>query len=98
MCLIGQTVLANLFGAHENPLGTEILVKGVPLRVIGVLNGIGQTGFGRDQDDVILLPFSTAETKVIGVAAPTQVAEVTTSIYAAQLNPFEREPTTSVLS
>jgi macrolide transport system ATP-binding/permease protein len=92
VCLIGQTVLANLFGAHENPIGTEILVKGVPLRVIGVLKSIGQTGFGRDQDDVIMLPFSTAETKVIGVAAPTQVAEITTSIYSAQLNPFGIPP------
>jgi macrolide transport system ATP-binding/permease protein len=92
VCLVGQTVLANLFGPHENPLGAEILVKSVPLRVIGVLSSIGQTGFGRDQDDVILLPFATAETKVLGVAAPTQVAEPSTSIYAAQLNPFGIQP------
>jgi macrolide transport system ATP-binding/permease protein len=93
VCLIGTTVLANLFGPHENPLGATILVKSVPLKVIGVLNSIGQTGFGRDQDDVILVPFSTAETKILGVAAPTLVTDTTTpSIYASQLNPFGIQP------
>ncbi|HEX5065892.1 MAG TPA: ABC transporter permease [Myxococcota bacterium] len=93
VCLLGQTVIANLFGPHENPIGATILVKSVPLRVIGVLSGLGQSGFGRDQDDVILVPFSTAETKILGVTAPTLVATTTTpSIYAAQLNPFGIAP------
>jgi macrolide transport system ATP-binding/permease protein len=92
VCLIGQTVLANLFGAHENPLGATIQVKNVPLRVIGVLSSLGQTGFGRDQDDVILVPFSTAETRILGVAAPTLVAETAPSIYASQPNPFGVAP------
>jgi macrolide transport system ATP-binding/permease protein len=93
VCLLGQTVIANLFGPHENPVGATVLVKSVPLRVIGVLSGLGQSGFGRDQDDVILVPFSTAETKILGVAAPTLVATTTTpSVYAAQLNPFGIAP------
>jgi macrolide transport system ATP-binding/permease protein len=91
VALLGQTVVANLFGPHENPVGATILVKNVPLRVIGVLSSLGQTGYGRDQDDVILVPFSTAETKILGVAAPTLV-NTTTSIYAAQLNPFGIQP------
>jgi macrolide transport system ATP-binding/permease protein len=70
VCLIGQTVLRNLFGFSQNPIGATLLVKGVPLEVIGVLSSFGQSGFGRDQDDVILIPFSTAETRVLGVAAP----------------------------
>jgi len=93
VCLLGQTVIANLFGPHENPVGATILVKSVPLRVVGVLSGLGQSGFGRDQDDIILVPFSTAETKILGVAAPTIVATTTTpSVYAAQLNPFGIAP------
>src|SRR5262249_53211718 len=59
----------------------------VPLQVIGILTALGQSGYGRDQDDVILIPFSTAETKVLGVAAPTAVG-TQTSIYATQPNPF----------
>jgi macrolide transport system ATP-binding/permease protein len=93
VCLLGQTVIANLFGPHENPIGATILVKSVPLRVIGVLSSLGQSGFGRDQDDVILVPFSTAETKILGVAAPTLVATTAApSVYAAQLNPFGIPP------
>ena len=47
-------------------------MKGVPLEVIGLLAARGQSGGGRDQDDVVLIPFTTAETKVLGVAAPRQ--------------------------
>ena len=63
VCLIGQTVYRNLFGASENPVGAEILVKGVTLEVVGLLSARGQSGGGRDQDDVMLIPFSTAETQ-----------------------------------
>ena len=70
--VIGQTVLRQLFGTIENPLGAVILVKGVPLRVIGVLAPKGQSAYGTDQDDLVMIPFTTAERKVIGVAAPSQ--------------------------
>ena len=49
--LIGQTVYHQLFGAYENPVGATILVKSVPLRVVGVLAAKGQSSFGQDQDD-----------------------------------------------
>jgi macrolide transport system ATP-binding/permease protein len=91
VCLIGQTVLRNLFGPHENPIGATLFVKAVPLQVIGVLSALGQTGGGRDQDDVILIPFSTAETKVLGVAAPT-LPGTQSAIYATQPNPFGIQP------
>ena len=91
VCLIGQTAFRNLFGAHENPIGATVLVKSVPLRVIGLLGSLGQSGYGRDQDDVILIPFSTAETKVLGVAAPSLSASQT-STYAAPPNPFGIQP------
>ena len=47
----------------------------MPLHVIGVLAAKGQSPFGTDQDDVVMLPFTTAERKVLGVAAPTQAAD-----------------------
>ena len=53
VCLIGQTVYQNLFPPGQSPIGAMILIKGVPMRVIGLLVGKGQTGYGQDQDDVV---------------------------------------------
>ncbi len=92
VCLLGQTVYQNLFGEHENPVGATILVKNVPMQVIGVLESKGQSGFGQDQDDVVLIPFSTAERKVLGVAAPTSAQSPSSSIYVAPPNPFGIQP------
>ena len=93
VCLIGQTVFRNLFGDAENPIGATLLVRGVPLEIVGLLQTRGQSGGGRDQDDVVMLPFSTAERKVLGVAAPTQVQQSTNnSIYSAAPNPFGIQP------
>ncbi len=92
VCLIGQTVYRNLFGPYEDPIGATILVKGVPMRVIGLLAAKGQTGFGQDQDDVVIIPFTTAEFQVLGVAAPTQAASNQSSIYGTAPNPFGEKP------
>ncbi len=70
--VIGQTVSRQLFGESQSPIGALIQVKGVPLRVIGLLESKGQTSFGQDQDDLVMIPFTTAERKVLGVAAPSQ--------------------------
>ncbi|HTS89241.1 MAG TPA: ABC transporter permease [Gemmatimonadales bacterium] len=92
VALLGQTVLANLFGEHSNPIGATILVKNVPLEVIGVLAAKGQSGFGQDQDDVILIPFSTAERKVLGVTAPSKTDTTTGTVYPPAPNPFGLKP------
>jgi len=88
VCLIGQTVLKNLFGDYQDPVDATILVKGVPMEVIGVLGPKGQSGFGQDQDDAVVMPFSTAELKVLGVAAPTQVPTPASVIFAPPTNPL----------
>jgi macrolide transport system ATP-binding/permease protein len=59
--VLGQTVYRQLFSPGENPLGALIQVKSVPLQVIGVLAMKGQSAFGTDQDDVPMMPFTTAE-------------------------------------
>ncbi|HKA13674.1 MAG TPA: ABC transporter permease [Myxococcota bacterium] len=92
VCLIGRTVFRNLYGDAETPIGTVILVKGVAVEVVGLLSPRGQSGGGRDQDDVVLLPFSTAETKVLGTAAPTQAQAPANALYAAAPNPFGIKP------
>ena len=65
VALIGQTVAGNLFGDGD-PLGQIIRIKNVPFGVIGVLQRKGQTTFGQDQDDTVLIPLSTAKKKVLG--------------------------------
>ena len=93
VCLIGETVSQNLFGTYGNPVGATILVKNVPMEVIGLLKPRGQTGFGRDQDDVVFIPFTTAERKVLGTAAPAEtVSSGESSIYVTAPNPFGIQP------
>lgn len=92
VCLLGQTVVKNLFGPYENPVGATIFIKNVPVEVIGVLEAKGQTGYGRDQDDTVLLPFTTAERKIIGVSTPTTTENTTSSMYPAPPNPFGIKP------
>jgi putative ABC transport system permease protein len=68
VALIGQTIADNLFDSGEEPVGAVIRIKNVPFRVIGVLAPKGQSAQGSDQDDVIFIPFSTAERKVFGTS------------------------------
>ena len=68
VALIGQTIVGNLFEPGEEPVGAVIRIKNVPFRVIVVLAPKGQSAQGSDQDDVIFIPFSTAERKVFGTS------------------------------
>ena len=63
--VLGDTVAQNLFG-DANPTGQVVIIKNVPFTVTGVLTPKGQSPTGQDQDDVILLPISTATQKVLG--------------------------------
>jgi macrolide transport system ATP-binding/permease protein len=85
--VIGQTVYRQLFSSYENPLGAFIQVKSVP-RVVGVLAAKGQSPFGQDQDDVIMTPFTTAERKVLGVAAPSVQQVPINWAYPPPPNPY----------
>ena len=67
VALLGQTVAASLFG-DSDPLGQVIRIKNVPFTVIGLLERKGQTTFGQDQDDTVLIPLSTAKKKVLGAS------------------------------
>jgi putative ABC transport system permease protein len=67
VCLLGQTVVDNLFGGI-NPIGQIIRIKNVPFTVIGVLDVKGQDPRGQDQDDIIYVPVTTAQKKLFGTA------------------------------
>jgi macrolide transport system ATP-binding/permease protein len=92
VAVIGQTVATQLFGHSQTPIGALIQVKGVPMRVIGVLESKGQTPFGMDQDDLVMIPFTTAERKVLGVAAPSQQQAQVNWIYPNPPNPYGLQP------
>ncbi len=66
VALLGQTVVENLYEPGEDPVGSTIRIKNVPFRVIGVLAPKGQSSQGSDQDDIVFIPFTTAERKVLG--------------------------------
>ena len=67
VAVLGETVARNLF-ADSDPVGQVIRIKKVPFTVVGILGKKGQTTWGQDQDDVILVPLSTAKRKVLGVS------------------------------
>ena len=73
VALLGKTVIDNLFNG-ENPVGQIIRIKTVPFTVIGTLVPKGQSPTGQDQDDVILMPISTAKKKVIGTSQANYAA------------------------
>ncbi len=68
VALIGQTVAQNLFG-DENPIDQAIRIRKVPLTVIGILERKGQSMSGQDQDDLVLMPISTARKRILGATA-----------------------------
>jgi len=62
--VLGQTTVNNLFTNGEDPIGQSITISGDPFKVIGVLVPAGANNSGQDQDDIILVPISTAQTKL----------------------------------
>ena len=66
VCLIGLTVVENLFGS-EDPVGKTVRIQNLPFRIIGVLSSKGQSPFGQDEDDTVIMPFTTVQKKISGI-------------------------------
>ena len=81
VALVGQTTALNLFGEAE-PTGQIIRIKKVPFTVIGMLDRKGQSSWGQDQDDIIMIPISTAKKKVLGTsqASPRSVGSISIKV------------------
>lgn len=67
VCVIGKTVVDNLFPGGENPVGRVIRFQKLPLRVVGVLKSKGYNSMGMDQDDLILAPYTTIQKKILAI-------------------------------
>jgi len=79
VCVLGKTVAEKLFGG-QNPVGQVIRMKRIPFRVVGVLTPKGQTAFGQDQDDTIVVPYTTAQKRLVGITYLTMVMASAVSI------------------
>jgi putative ABC transport system permease protein len=66
VAVLGQTVISNLFPNGANPLGQTVLIKNVPFVVIGTLTAKGQSGVGQDQDDTIVIPYTSMLERLTG--------------------------------
>lgn len=67
VCVIGKTVVDNLFPGGENPVGRVIRFQKLPFRVVGVLKSKGYNSMGMDQDDLILAPYTTIQKKIVAI-------------------------------
>jgi putative ABC transport system permease protein len=78
VAVLGSTVAANLFPGGD-PVGQQVQLRNVPFTVVGVLAAKGQTAGGSDQDDVILVPYTTAQTRLAGRSFIGQILAGTAS-------------------
>lgn len=67
VCLVGKTVVDNLFSNGENPVGKIIRFQKLPFRIVGVLESKGYNSMGMDQDDLILAPYTTIQKKILAI-------------------------------
>ena len=93
VCLIGQTVIDNIFGDDIDPIGQTIRFEKIPFKIIGILEEKGENTFGQDQDDLILAPYTTIMKRVsrqthlraivMSAASEDQIDEATAQIEEA---------------
>jgi putative ABC transport system permease protein len=75
VCVLGKTVVDNLFGGID-PIGQIVRIKKIPFAVVGVLSPKGQTTWGQDQDDTIFVPLTTGQKQLFGQTFPGMVRNI----------------------
>jgi len=91
VCLVGQTVVDNVFDPADDPVGKIIRFNKIPFKVIGVLTEKGENAFGQDQDDIILAPYTTVQKRILAI---TYIQ----TIYASAINEESSAAATQELS
>ena len=67
VCVIGQTVVENLFSENENPIGKYIRFKNIPFQVVGILEEKGEGSMGNDQDDIVFAPYTSVQKRILAI-------------------------------
>jgi putative ABC transport system permease protein len=93
VCLVGQTIVENLFGKTD-PIGQTIRYKNIPLLIIGVLGEKGENGMGQDQDDLIMAPFTTVQKRILAI---THIQSIAASAASEEQNSEAIEQMTASL-
>jgi len=91
VCLVGQTVIENIFDPGDSPVGKTIRFSKIPFKVIGVLAEKGENAFGQDQDDIILAPYTTVQKRILAIP-------YIQTIYASAVNAESSGPATQEIS
>jgi putative ABC transport system permease protein len=91
VCLLGQTVVDNIFTSGEDPVGKVIRFSKIPFKVIGVLTQKGENTFGQDQDDIILAPYTTVQKRILAIT-------FVQNIYASAIDENSSDTATSEIS
>ncbi len=96
VCVIGQTVVDNLFTNNENPIGQYIRFKSIPFQVIGVLEEKGEGTMGNDQDDIIFAPYTSVQKRILAIThinriVASAISDNDTDSAIAQISEIIRE-------
>ncbi|MDR2041294.1 MAG: ABC transporter permease [Tannerella sp.] len=68
VCIAGKTVVDNLFPTEESPLGKSIRFNRIPFKIVGVLESKGQNQMGQDQDDIVIVPYTTVQKRILAIS------------------------------
>ena len=98
VALIGKTVADNIFGADIDPIGKTLRIKSSPFVVLGVLASKGQSLDGRDQDDIIIVPLTTAQRKIFGNQLPGSVRQILVKAESDNVMPMVEQGLNSLLN
>src|ERR1700749_63938 len=96
VCLIGQTVIDNLFPNGESPIGKVIRFGNIPFQIIGILSPKGFNAFGQDQDDILIAPYTTVQKRILATIYYTNIYasaanEAVTDEAVTEMNSILRE-------
>ncbi len=94
VAVIGQTIVDQLFPDGEDPIGKTIRIRGNPYRVLGVFEPKGSSVTGQDQDDCIIIPWTTAQRKMLGII---YIKDMYISVISREAIPMAKEQITALL-
>lgn len=94
VCVIGQTVNKYLFGEDQDPVGKIVRINKIPFQVIGMIAPKGQNAWGQDQDDIVIAPFTTVQSRMLTV---TYINSIMVSATSEKMIPEATDEITTVL-